>query len=230
MKPNSLRRLAVGALASIALGIVFSADEARAANVIVNGSFEVPALIGTTVGLIDETLVPGWETNASDGKIEIWANGFNSVVSADGAQHAELNATEVSTLFQDVTGIPANATVGYGFAHRGRLGVDTLELRITDLGTDNVPGGVGSAADTPLFSQQFATGNNAWSQYSAATIGSLTLGNDMRFEFESIAATGGNQAIGNFLDGVRFGIGVPEPSTTLLLACGLLFPLTRRRS
>src|SRR5436190_1186618 len=129
----SRRRLAL-ALAAIFFG---SANASMGANVIINGSFETPALGATTVALVNAGSVPGWDTTAANNLIEIWANGFGSVVSADAAQHAELNATQVSTLYQDVTGIPANATVGYSFAHRGRQGVDTLALRIFDLGNDN---------------------------------------------------------------------------------------------
>lgn len=222
--PN--RRLAL-ALATVLWG---STGASFGANVITNGSFELPVLGGTNVGLINESLVPGWETTASDNLIELWSNGFNGVVSAAGAQHAELNANFVSTLYQDVSGIPANSVVGYSFAHRGRGGVDTLELRISDLGTDNAAGGVGPAADTLLFNQQFSTGNTAWAQYSAATIGPLTLGNDMQFAFVSISAFGGIQTIGNFLDNVRFGIGVPEPASLALVAIALAAGCLGRRS
>jgi hypothetical protein len=214
----SSRRLAL-ALAAIFLG---STDASMRANVITNGSFEIPLFSGTTVQQVHESLVPGWDTTATNNLIEIWANGNNGVFAAHATQHAELNATQVSTLYQDVSGIPANSVVGYSFAHRGRLGLDTLALRIGDLGTDNAPGGVGSAADTILFTQQFTTGNTAWVQYSAPTIGPLTLGNDMRFSFVSISAAGGNPAIGNFLDNVSFGVGVPEPTAGLLLVCGSL--------
>ncbi len=200
------------------------------ANVITNGSFEVPAFSGITVQQVNESLVPGWDTTATNNLIEIWANGNLGVFAADAAQHAELNATQVSTLYQDVSGVPANAVVGYSFAHRGRLGPDTLALQISDLGSDNAAGGVGTAADTLLFNQQFTTGASAWVQYSAGTIGSLTLGNDMRFAFASISATGGNPAIGNFLDNVSFGIGVPEPSSSLLMFVGLAGIALRRRS
>lgn len=216
--------------AILAFGVA-STSSSLAVNVITNGSFELPVQPGTTVGLYNEALVPGWETNATNDLIEIWSNGFGSVVSADGVQHAELNATQVSTLYQDVTGIAINSTVGYSFAHRGRNGVDTLELRVSDLGTDNAGGGVGPAADTILYSQQFSTGNNAWVQYGLGNIGPLTLGNDMRFEFASISAAGGNQAIGNFLDNVSFGIGVgvPEPSSCLLLITSICGLAIRRR-
>ena len=221
MRFTSSRQLALVAV----MVFTTSTGIAMAANVITNGSFEIPPFSGTTVQQVNESLVPGWETTATNNLIEIWANGNNGVFAADGTQHAELNATQVSTLYQDVSGIPANSVVGYSFAHRGRLGVDTLELLISDLGTDNAAGGVGSAADTLLFFQQFSTGSNAWVQYSAPTIGPLTIGNDMRFAFASISAAGGNPAIGNFLDNVIFGVGVPEPASfslfgSVMVACG----------
>lgn len=200
-----------------------------AGNVIVNGSFEQPPQVGTTLQLINESLVPGWETNASDSLIEIWSQSFQNVTSDTGLQHAELNATEVSTLFQDVSGIPANVTVGYGFSHRGRSGLDTLELKIIDLGTDNSSGGIGTNADTTLFSQQFSSPSGLWTHYSSPNIGSLTQGNMMRFEFESISAAGGTQSIGNFLDSVQFGVGVPEPTSVSLLLASLSSLLIRRQ-
>jgi hypothetical protein len=226
---SSSRRVA------LALAAVFfvSTSASMGANVIINGSFENPAFSTTTASLVNESLVPGWDTTATNNLIEIWANGFGGFASAAGAQHAELNATQVSTLYQDVSGIPANATVGYSFAHRGRQGIDTMALQISDLGTDNAAGGIGSAADTVLFTQTYSTGNTAWVQYSAPTISALTLGNDMRFAFVSISAAGGNQAIGNFLDNVSFGVGVsgivPEPTTCTLLGVGLAGVMSIRR-
>jgi len=225
MNSKSWRQL--GLVATIAvLGL---AGSTLGANVITNGSFEIPPFVGITVQQVNESLVPGWDTTATDNLIEIWANGNNGVFAADGTQHAELNATQVSTLYQDVSGVPANSVVGYSFAHRGRLGLDTLRLEVSDLGTDNAPGGIGLAADTLLFFQPFTTGNNAWVQYSAATIGPLSIGNDMRFAFVSIFAAGGNPAIGNFLDNVSFGVGVPEPTSLALILSSLVASCAFRR-
>lgn len=221
------RRGTVGcALATVAgVAIALSAgaaNRAEAANIIINGGFELPANPNTTVGQYNESIVPGWETTAPDDNIELWSNGYGSVFAAEGNQHAELNANYVSTLYQDISAVPASSTVGYSFFHRGRTGVDTLRLTISDLGTDNLAGGSGTASDTVLFSQLFSTGNTAWVQYSSTNIGNTTLGNDMRFAFESVSADGGDQRIGNFLDGVHFGIGVPEPASAVLGLCGAL--------
>jgi hypothetical protein len=96
-------------------------------------------------------------------------------------------------------------------------------------------GGAGPAADTVLFTQLFSTNNTAWVQYSAVNIGNTTLGNDMRFAFESVSAAGGNQAIGNFLDDVQLGVDVghnmPKPATWALTGIGCVgaLGLVRRK-
>lgn len=201
---------------------------------LVNGSFELP-LFSPGVASVDfpnEALVPGWETTATDDTLEIWSDGFNGVFSSHGNQHAELNAFQVSTLFQDSTAILAGSQVGFTFDHRGRAGVDTLRLTITDLGLDNVPGGL---LDTVLFTNTYATGNTAWVTYSGV-VPTPTLGNTIRFAYESVSAAGGNSTIGNFLDNADFGVGVsqppavPEPATGLAgLACALAATGRRRR-
>src|ERR1017187_2514835 len=204
---------------------------------LINGSFELPNITGSCVGggsppcyaLLNATSVPGWKTTATDNLIEIWRNDFEGVPAYAGNQHAELNATQVSTLYQDVTGIGAGSIVGFQFAHRGRLGVDTMAFTLTDLGPDGVLGG---GDDTVLFTQQYSDGNTAWGFYTGTGI--VALGNVIQFDFQSVSAAGGNQAIGNFLDDADFGVGVggaPEPSTVVLVgAAGLLLLLRRRRS
>jgi hypothetical protein len=207
------------AAAAAALAALHSTASASA---LINGGFELPAFSGG-VNFVNDTTNPatnGWRTTATDHQIEYWSHGALGVASYEGNQHVELNAYQVSTLYQDVSGIAAGSTVGYQFAHRGRAGVDSMRLVITDLGADNI---YGNSDDTVLFSQLFSDGNTAWGFYSDAN--ALTaLGNGMRFAYESVSAAGG-PTVGNFLDAVAFGVGVaapvPEPSSIALSLLGL---------
>lgn len=214
-----MRRLAAALCAALALSVQ------PAAAGLINGGFEAPAFTGTGFKLVNQSGVPGWRTTASDGVMEFWHGGFNSVVSREGRQHVELNANLVSTLFQDIQGLGAGSLASFRFAHRGRNGVDTIRLTITDLGSDGVPGG---GNDTQLFLQTYATGASAWNVYSG---GGIALpGNTVRFAFESVSAAGGNRSIGNFLDDVAFSaVPVPEPGTLALLALPMLGLLASRR-
>ncbi|MFJ9161732.1 hypothetical protein ACIRPS_33600 [Streptomyces griseoviridis] len=174
-----------------------------------NGSFEEPAVTGVEI-LPDSSQtqaskrVPGWLTTASDHLIELWHSGFNGVPSAEGLQFAELNAREVSTLYQDLPTTPGTKLY-WRLYHRGRQGEDTMAL---DIGA---PGAV-------VEQRSFTDGNTAWGYYT----GVYTVPVDQtttRFAFRSVSAAGGNRSIGNFLDGIFFGtapyvvlgkIGVPE--------------------
>ena len=78
---------------------------------------------------ISQTRVAGWKTTATDGIVEIWYNGYSSVVANTGRCHAELNADQVSALYQDIDTIPG-MLLYWSLAHRGRVGVDVMELRI----------------------------------------------------------------------------------------------------
>lgn len=162
---------------------------------LVNGSFEQPAV--ATIGFPPDASqtqnpnhVPGWLTTATDHLIEIWHSGFNGVPSADGTQFAELNANQVSTLYQDLPTTPG-AVLYWRLHHRGRLGQDTMAL---DIGA---PGSV-------VQQRQFTDGNTAWGFYTGTY--TVPAGQSVtRFAFRSVAAAGGNPTVGNFLDGVFFG-------------------------
>jgi gliding motility-associated-like protein len=159
-------------------------------NLIVNGGFEQPAIAGTNVGYYDETLVPGWETTSTDNTIEMWANNFNGVPAYGGNQHAEINYTQFSALYQDVPTTPGDILLWY-CAHRGRLGTDVMEVRIGDPNGVLIPQG------------QYSTGNTAWAVYSGTYIvpGGQTTS---RFAFQAVSSAGGNPGAGNFLDDVTF--------------------------
>ena len=108
-----------------------------------NIGFETP-LVPTTFIQTDAGNVAGWETDATDNKIELWKSGFQSVPSHTGDQFAELNANQVAALYQNGKRHLLVLKLSFTFAHRGRAGVDTMTATITDLGAD----GVVSADDT----------------------------------------------------------------------------------
>ncbi|WP_329196520.1 DUF7507 domain-containing protein [Streptomyces sp. NBC_01435] len=160
-----------------------------------NGSFEQPGVTGVEI-LPDSSQtqapkrVPGWLTTATDHMIELWHTGFNGVPAADGAQFAELNANQVSTLYQDLPTTPGTKLY-WQLYHRGRQGNDTMAL---DIG----------APGATVQQRRFTDGNTAWGHYTGTYI--VPAGQTRtRFAFRSVSAAGGNQSIGNFLDGIFFG-------------------------
>jgi len=138
---------------------------------LINGGFEAPAYSARSYNIISEAQVPAWQTTASDGMIEIWANNFLGVKSFEGNQHAELNANEVAALYQTTSAVKKGAALDFKFAHRGRRGKDTVALTITDLGLDNL---YGTKDDTSIFSKQYSTGNTEWEQYT--NVGGIQFG------------------------------------------------------
>jgi uncharacterized repeat protein (TIGR01451 family) len=153
-----------------------------------NGGFELPDTPG--VAIIDESSVPGWSTTASDGAIELWGPA-TGVVAGSGDQFAELNANQVSTLYQDVTTVPGQV-LKWELQHRGRQGTDVMAVQL------GPPSG-------PLVQQgsNISDGNTAWGSYSGlytVPAGQTTT----RFAFVSVSSTGGS-GVGNFLDSISLG-------------------------
>ncbi|MFD5558504.1 isopeptide-forming domain-containing fimbrial protein [Streptomyces sp. NPDC127068] len=161
---------------------------------LVNGGFEEPVLNATFEYLPDSTQsqarkVPGWITTATDHLIELWRSGHNGVPSAVGSQFAELNAYQVSTLYQDLPTTPGTKLY-WRLYHRGRAGTDVMAL---DIGA---PGAV-------VQQRTFSDGNTAWGFYTGTY--TVPAGQTLtRFAFRSVSSVGGATS-GNFLDGVFFG-------------------------
>lgn len=156
---------------------------------ITNGSFEEDALITSGWRSYNANAITGWETTARDNKIEIWYTGFLAVNAPDGKYLAELNANYPSALFQDIETVPGERLT-WSFFHRGRAGVDTMELRI------------GSPGAT-VVQEQFSTGRE-WVKYEG--IYEVPEGQtETRFEFAALRTATGNLSVGNLLDNIQFG-------------------------
>lgn len=211
-----MKTAALSAIGTLALSAAASAG-------LVDGSFESadPWAYAFFQGGFDTP----WHTTAPDNLIEIWNGGNMGVTPYHGVNFAELNANYASTLYQDVNGLGDNESINWHFAHRGRYGVDTMRLTITDLGANQVYGG---GDDTVLHTALYSDGTADWGVYG----GTITaIGNTTRFAFEAVDAVGGNTQ-GNFIDWCDFGPGVviPAPGAICMLGvAGVICGKCRRR-
>ncbi|MDP2335268.1 MAG: SdrD B-like domain-containing protein [Bacteroidota bacterium] len=176
-----------------------------------NTDFESP-VVGPSVpgyyaqGYIQtpEVNVPSWHTTASDGKIEIWDGRPTAmnVAAASGNQFAELNCTQLGTLYQTFTSI-ANQQVLISFAHRGRYaGLDKMEVQIGPSG--------GTYITIGTFYDNLAGG---WNHYSIPY--TLPTGGLYQIRFVSIYSNGGDVVTpgGNFLDEIKIECLKPNDAT-----------------
>ncbi|RCG28658.1 hypothetical protein DQ384_23240 [Sphaerisporangium album] len=182
---------------------------------LVNGSFESPPVATVDYTIPDASTNPGvgWHTTATDHRLEFWRGGQTAggivVPAADGQQFAELNASQASTLYQDLPTVPGTPLT-WSLYHRGRLGTDVMRVLI------GAPGATVAQVPSGASSPDISDGNTAWGHYTGVYVvppGQTTT----RFSFESVSAAGGNPSIGNFLDGVVFST-PPCPDTTKSLA------------
>jgi LruC domain-containing protein len=168
-------------------------------NPIINPGAEAPA-INTNYQIMHQDLVPGWETTASDKKIEIWTSGFNGVPAQEGNQFFELNANQVAHLYQELC-LEPGSNIMWSVWHRGRSGVDVGEVRI------------GSSVENAAVVETMSDGTDAWGYYS----GTYTVPegqNTTYFVFTSVSSAG-SASYGNFLDNFEIkcdydGDGVPD--------------------
>ncbi len=168
-------------------------------NLLCNTDFDNnPVATSVSVSIVDASLVPCWETTATDNKIEVWYTGFNGVPSYTGNQFIELNAFMVSTIYQNFTVAPGSSLT-IAFAHRGRAGVDVMSVDIGPVGGPYTTLGT------------YSDGNTSWGYYTVSYVIPGGFGNNYSLRFNSVSAAGGNPAIGNFLDAVSINL----PSVTL---------------
>jgi hypothetical protein len=161
---------------------------------LINGDFEFPVLPAKSSSQIIQRDVPGWDTTATDGKIEIWSSGFKGVVAAEANQFAELNAAQPAELFQVVNTIPGE-TLRWSLmrrAHDAGAGGDTLSINI---------GAVGVKANSIYTLTDALPGR--WVSHSGDYI--VPAGQvKTRFGIASGVGASKNDKIGNFIDDVYF--------------------------
>lgn len=126
-------------------------------NVLLNPSFETPPISsctkpGSSFCQFAEADYDAWHTSSSDHVIEIWHDGYGDVPSPDGEQFIELDANSQDTVWQDVT-LPADQLMYWSLLHRGRHGIDGMDLRV-------------GAADAPRTLATLSTPNDDWQAYS----------------------------------------------------------------
>lgn len=160
---------------------------------VVNASFEEPYLTADITQTGDVGVeVPGW-TSAPDGNIEMWVGGRHENVPAPvGRQFVELNGHVAGTLSQVIATEPGQ-TLQWSLMHRGRWGIDTMEVRI------------GAAGGAPVPQATISDGEE-WTRYSGVYV--VPAGQDQtELSFRAVSTSSGDNSVGNFLDDVSFGSG-----------------------
>jgi hypothetical protein len=172
-----------------AVAICTSTDTA-----LVNGSFEQPSIPAKSYRQIVDTEVPGWNTTATDKKIEIWSDGYGGVSSPSGSQFAELNATQDSELYQEVATVPGQKLV-WSLYHRARGAGSVGDTMYVNIGAPNAtPNSTTTINDALTAGWVLHTGTYVVPAGQTST----------RFGFESGPTASKNKSIGNFLDHIYF--------------------------
>ncbi len=172
--------------------------------VLCNGDFEYPQIISTP-HFINNNAMLCWQTTATDSLMELWESGYNGVTAYSGTQFMEINANQVAAVYQDVSLI-AGDYLTISFAHRARVGIDTLSVTIAN--QNNTPVSLGLFADNVL----------TWGYYSI----NYTIPNSglYRISFNSVYSGGNLASLGNFIDAVSVcasSVGFKEVSQAGLL-------------
>lgn len=165
-------------------------SNAQNCNLICNGNFETPYLPGG-ISLIDSNVLSCWHTTAPDGIMEIWTGGYQGVQPYSGNQFLEINANCYATVYQNLV-LKPGSQINISFAHRGRLGIDTMEVSIGEVGG--------------LFTSlgYFADNNYAWGAYNIGySVPPVINSNVFELRFTTIYASSSYTSVGNFIDDIE---------------------------
>ncbi|WP_204263164.1 T9SS type B sorting domain-containing protein [Spongiivirga citrea] len=160
---------------------------------IINESFDIqnPPL-ATRWRPYQESQIPGWLTTASDGRIEIWVDGFLGVPASDGTHLAELNANRPGALYQELCLTPGTV-LDWSVDHRGRAGTDVARVRI------------GATLATATTQVVMTSPRGSWTSYN----GTYTVPagqNTTFFLFEAVSTATGSLSVGNLIDNVQVNV------------------------
>jgi hypothetical protein len=153
---------------------------------ICNGDFESPSVISSP-HLVSNSAMSCWQTTATDSILELWYSGFQGVVSYSGNQFLEINANEMASVYQEVY-FSAGDFLTISFAHRARVGVDTMSV---SLGTQN---------NLPVVLGYFADSTSSWGYYVINY--TVPASGYYRVSFNSVYSGGNLASLGNFIDDV----------------------------
>ncbi|MBE7660271.1 T9SS type B sorting domain-containing protein [Tenacibaculum finnmarkense] len=159
-----------------------------------NGSFEDLNFRKFYPEHIKEDDFPGWETTASDNKIEIWSEKkYENIPSYDGDNFVELNGNVEGSLYQEFCTKPGDK-ISWSVAHRGRSGVDVATVKIG-----------GSLASANI--EATMSDGKTWKEYSSSTPYIVPAGQTTTvISFDAVSTAGGDKTIGNFIDAVKIEI------------------------
>ena len=156
-------------------------------NQLINPGFETPvvACVTTTVCRFPAAEVDGWQTSSPRAVIEVWRDGHLDVPAPAGSQYVELNADSRDTLSQQLA-LPPGQLMYWAFVHRGRNGIESVEVRI-------------GPPDAERLQAVSSSPEDAWYPYS----GLYRVGIDEpATRFALVSRTGLSE--GNLIDGVVF--------------------------
>ena len=127
----------------------------------------------------------GWQTSSEAQVIEVWADGHRGVPAPQGTQFAELDAVSPDTIWQDVE-LPPGQLMYWSFLHRGRNGLEDVELLL---------GPPGATISQGVFSSL----TDAWYHYRGLY---RTAEGETGQRFALVYLSG--QAAGNLVDSIVF--------------------------
>jgi uncharacterized repeat protein (TIGR01451 family) len=181
---------------SASANVATLSDACKNVTSVVNASFESP-VITAAAGWTDVAngSMPGW-TSTDPAGIEVWKGGATNplqIAAPVGNQFVELNANQAGKLSQTISTTPGQI-LQWSLLHRGRAGVDTMQVTI------------GATNGTAVAQGNYSDGTTAWGRHSGAYL--VPAGQtSTTISLIAISTATGDTTVGNFLDDVSLGSG-----------------------